>query len=160
MRKPGEVLSHWRTFSPNFNMSSQEFYANVRKALEARKYPAISIEEVSYSEGGLHTAKRAYLRVRRENLVFDICAAPFGVDFLFSWWLAELAPTFAILWGCASVIAVPIVLAVAVNYLGFWKGLFIGSAAVAFVMWFIGNLAPRNGLYLELLEGSPRRKRA
>jgi hypothetical protein len=102
MRKPGEVLSNWRAFHPNFNISALEFYKEVEKALTARKYPDIKIDTVSYNEGGLLSAKRVYLRVRRENLVFDICAAPFGVDYLFSWWFAELAASYAIVWGCAG----------------------------------------------------------
>ena len=35
------------------------------------------------------SASREYLRVQHKELVFDICAAPFGKDFFISWWLYE-----------------------------------------------------------------------
>ena len=44
---------------------------------------------MKYKEGGLATAKREYLRIQRGSLVFDICGAPFGNGFFFSWWLAR-----------------------------------------------------------------------
>lgn len=33
------------------------------------------------------SARREYLRVKRRDLILDICAAPFGTGFLVSWWL-------------------------------------------------------------------------
>lgn len=42
------------------------------------------------SEGGLLSAKREYLRLKRERLVFDICAAPFGTGYFFSFRFVEL----------------------------------------------------------------------
>lgn len=37
----------------------------------------------------MFSAKREYLRVRRKEHLFDVCAAPFGTGFFFSWWLGE-----------------------------------------------------------------------
>jgi hypothetical protein len=41
-------------------------------------------------EGGLLSARRQYLRLKRERLVFDICAAPFGTSYFFSFRSVEL----------------------------------------------------------------------
>ena len=38
----------------------------------------------SYAEGGLLSEKRVYLRLLRERLAFDLCAAPFGTTYFFS----------------------------------------------------------------------------
>ena len=35
------------------------------------------------------SASREYLRIKHGDLVFDVCAAPFGKDFFISWWLYE-----------------------------------------------------------------------
>jgi hypothetical protein len=49
---------------------------------------------ITWKEGGLLSAKREYLRVRRKEFVFDVCAAPFGKGFFFSWWLGEIPSGF------------------------------------------------------------------
>ncbi len=36
------------------------------------------------------SADRIYLRISRKMLAFDVCAAPFGNAFFFSWWRREL----------------------------------------------------------------------
>jgi len=51
--------------------------------------PHIKTKSVIYSEGGFITANRTYLRVSRGDILFDICAAPFGTGFFISWWQAD-----------------------------------------------------------------------
>ncbi|MGA2258806.1 MAG: hypothetical protein ABSG53_29415, partial [Thermoguttaceae bacterium] len=59
--------------------------------LHRRKLPDVRVSRVDHHEGGILSAKREYLRVRRKELIFDICAAPFGPGgFFVSWWLGEL----------------------------------------------------------------------
>ncbi len=41
------------------------------------------------NEGGLFSGSREYLRVKRQEHVFDVCGAPFGRAFFVSWWLTE-----------------------------------------------------------------------
>lgn len=94
MARPGldNILSHWNALHEGFRISSQEFYAAVEKALERRGVPLLSRKRVSWSEGGVFSTRRDYLRIERERLTFDICAAPFGTGFFFSWWLVERRP--------------------------------------------------------------------
>jgi len=90
--KQANVLSHWYTPVPNFNMSTQAFYNLVEKELYAQQVPGLKTSRVEFSEGGLFSAKRQYLRLTRERLAFDVCAAPFGVNYFFSCRFAELPP--------------------------------------------------------------------
>src|ERR1019366_8964125 len=88
--KKADVVSHWYTPVPNFNASTAEFYTAVEKELEDQKVPGLEISRVEFSEGGLLSDKRTYLRMTRERLVFDICAAPFGINYFYSCRFAEL----------------------------------------------------------------------
>lgn len=82
--KKDEVLNHWIGFVDGFNHSPQEFYAEVERQLAARKIPGMEVSRVEYAEGGVLSDKRIYLRLIRERLAFDACAAPFGNLFFFS----------------------------------------------------------------------------
>jgi hypothetical protein len=86
---PDSVLSHWSTLIESFQASPLAFYAAVEAALARRQIPQTDNTRVTYKEGGLFSSEREYLRVKREKLVFDICASPFGTGFFFSWWFAE-----------------------------------------------------------------------
>jgi len=103
--KKDEVLNHWIAFVESFSFPSQEFYQLVEKGLAERKIPGLEISRVEYSEGGLLSDQRIYLRMIRERLAFDMCAAPFGSGFFFScrtvyspvvlrWWHLLLALIF------------------------------------------------------------------
>ena len=81
--KKADVLSHWYIPVPNFNASTVEFYTAVEKELNEQKVPGLEISRVDFSEGGLLSDKRTYLRMTRERLVFDICAAPFGTNYFY-----------------------------------------------------------------------------
>ena len=49
----------------------------------------MSFSRVTHSQSGIFSSRREYLRISREEYIFDICAAPFGTDFFVSWWLGE-----------------------------------------------------------------------
>jgi len=87
------VIGNWSTLIENFQASPKEFYVSVERAIESRQVPDIKKSRVDWKEGGLITALREYLRISREKLVLDICAAPYGTGFFVSWWLAELRPS-------------------------------------------------------------------
>src|ERR1044072_232565 len=84
-----QVLSHWQHYFRNFNMSSDAFYSKVEQGLTAQQIPNTKILRAKHKEGGMFSASREYLRVQHADLVFDICAAPFGKNFFVSWWLYE-----------------------------------------------------------------------
>ncbi|NOS71120.1 MAG: hypothetical protein HOP33_14465 [Verrucomicrobia bacterium] len=82
--KKDEVLNHWISFADNFTLPSQEFYQALEKELAVRNVPGLEISKVEYAEGGLFSEQRVYLRLIRERLAFDACAAPFGTGYFFS----------------------------------------------------------------------------
>lgn len=95
--KRADVLSHWYSLVPNFGTSAKEFYETIERALQERKVPGLEISRVEFSEGGILSDKREYLRMSRERLVFDVCGAPFGTSYFFSCRFAEI-PAVIQLW--------------------------------------------------------------
>lgn len=121
------VQEHWYVPLLDFRISTLEFYKAVEKELEERKVPDLEISRVEFAEGGLLSAKREYLRLRRERLVFDICSAPFGTSWFFSL-RGSFIPRMLALWEVALVFA-----AVVSLFFLYWStfGLFFGSIAIA-----------------------------
>jgi hypothetical protein len=90
-RKKPLVLRHWYVLVLDFDTSTQEFYDAIEKDLEERKLTGLEISRINYAEGGLlFSARREYLRMRRERLVFDVCSAPFGTTWFFSCRFSEI----------------------------------------------------------------------
>lgn len=83
------VISHWSHFFQKFAMSSDDFYRELEKTLQSHEMPNSSIQRTRHKEGGMLSAAREYLRVKHGEVVFDVCASPFGKDFFISWWLYE-----------------------------------------------------------------------
>jgi hypothetical protein len=89
-KKKADVLNHWIAFADNFQTSALDFYAGVENELKTRQVPGLDMARVEFAEGGLVSDQRTYLRMIRERLVFDVCAAPFGTSFFFSCRMAEI----------------------------------------------------------------------
>lgn len=85
------VLSHWSHFFQSFAMSSSLFYEELEKTLKLHEMPNAVISKTTHKEGGIISAAREYLRIKHGDIVFDVCASPFGKDFFISWWLYETA---------------------------------------------------------------------
>jgi len=83
------VISHWSHFFKTFAMSSDSFYGELEKSLANLEMPNADIGRTTHKEGGFLSASREYLRIKHGDIVFDVCAAPFGKDFFISWWLYE-----------------------------------------------------------------------
>lgn len=105
MARGGTVGSHWHTLIDGLNTSGLVFYEAVEEAVKAREVPDVGFSRVDFKEGGLASAKREYLRIERRNVAFDICAAPFGNSFFFSWWLVRLGPKHPFLYLLGFVLA-------------------------------------------------------
>lgn len=83
------VYAHWHKLVENFEASPLEFYEAVEAAVRRREVPDMRCSRIEYHESGVLSALRIYQRIERKKLAFDICAAPFGTGFFFSWWLTE-----------------------------------------------------------------------
>jgi hypothetical protein len=83
------VLGHSYRLLEDLRTSPRSFYAAVEEAVARRRLPGVASSRVFWREGGPFTPQREYLRLRRGELVLDICAAPYGAGFFVSWWLGE-----------------------------------------------------------------------
>jgi len=83
------IVSHWDHLIENFQYSPQEFYTALEERVRKRDIPKAELSRVTYKESGIFSGSREYLRVRRFEHIFDVCAAPFGQGFFVSWWLTE-----------------------------------------------------------------------
>lgn len=92
-RKP-ELISHWYTLIVGLQTSSVQFYTALEGAIRDRRLPTVTACHVLWRESGPFSSSREYLRVVRGRVAFDVCAAPFGNDFFFSWRLAILPPKY------------------------------------------------------------------
>lgn len=135
------VVSHWHHPVENFQTSTMEFYAAVETALQPHEIPGLSTSRVDWKEGGVISARREYLRVKRGKLAFDLCAAPFGKDFFFSWWLAEVPPPYGLLWAFIFLVFGFGIIGVSIDNFGFFAGLVISAIVIPALIWFLGYLA-------------------
>jgi hypothetical protein len=87
--KPTDIISHSARLIDKLQISSDEFYRRVETELTDRKVPGLELCRVDWKEGGVLSPRREYLRISRERLIFDVCAAPFGTGFFVSTWFGE-----------------------------------------------------------------------
>ena len=131
------VFAHWHTLVENFQASPLEFYEAVEAAVRKREIPDMRCSRVEYRESGVVSSLRIYQRIERKKLAFDVCAAPFGTGFFFSWWLTEPKKSYKLL-GFVAVIFL-----LAIGYLvldrsgmkGCVFALLFGLAASAVLFW-------------------------
>ena len=140
--KDANVISHWHHPIENFSTSTMEFYTAVETALKPREIPDYSVSRIDWREGGVLTARREYLRIKRGKLAFDLCAAPFGTGFFFSWWLAELPPSYALLWAlliCFFGFGFIGMLVIAFGFSGLFWGCILGMGGVCAFGYLLKN---------------------
>jgi hypothetical protein len=87
------VISHWSHFFKFFTQSSNDFYNALNDVLKEHDMPNTVMGKIKHKEAGLLSASREYFRIKHGDIVFDVCAAPFGKDFFISWWLYETQGT-------------------------------------------------------------------
>ena len=133
MAQSAEVISHWHQSVDGLSTSTLDFYAAVEKSLREKEVTDLHIERITANEHGILSAKREYLGVSYGRLRFDICGAPFGKDFFFSWWLVKRTPDLAALWGCATLIGLPLIGLVFISAMGFFQGIFVTLLVVVVV---------------------------
>jgi hypothetical protein len=138
-KKSADVIDHWYALIPGFNTSTKEFYEAIGKELKEREVPGLEIFHVDFAEGGVMSSKREYLRMTRERLVFDICAAPFGKGYFFSCRFAEI-PAVIRLWQLLVVLVGSFMLvAVAFRFLGLILGAVVLLAGFVFLIYTLRN---------------------
>ncbi|MFN0126914.1 MAG: hypothetical protein ACKV19_09565 [Verrucomicrobiales bacterium] len=135
-RKP-IVLAHWLVPLKDFQSDTEQFYRAIEAELAARELPGLMPERILFRKGALWTANRTYLRLRRERIVYDLCAASFGK----CWWFSARAAELPRSHGCLSLIVLLLITAhlslVFLYLFGFFVGtLVLVSTASTLVLFF------------------------
>jgi hypothetical protein len=140
MARSAEVLSHWDLLIDDYNTSALDFYAAVEKAVGLRKVPDTKLSRVDWKEGGVLSAKREYLRVAKGRLTFDICAAPYGTSYFFSWWFALQAPENVLLLTIVALLGVPLLFFALLQVAGFMLGAMLFFLLLVASPFILGSL--------------------
>lgn len=86
---PSKVIGRWHHTAKDFNHSTNDFYMLLKTKIKTHDHE-IDVQMVELFEGVMFISKkRYYLRIMWREKVLDVCAAPFGEDYFFSWWLYE-----------------------------------------------------------------------
>ena len=138
-KKKADVISHWYALVPGLTTSTKEFYEYVETDLKGRQVPGLDIFYVDFAEGGVLSQKREYLRMTRERLVFDICAAPFGTAYFFSCRFAEI-PAAIKLWQLLVVLLASLtIMGLTIKFAGVLLGIFILLAGLVAMIYTLRN---------------------
>jgi hypothetical protein len=137
--KQAEAINHWYTPVANYTSSTAEFYTAVERELKAQKVPGLEIARVEFSEGGVLAAKREYLRLTRERIIFDICAAPFGVNYFYSCRFAELPVKMSFFALAFLFVFFIVLLSVTVKVFGFWLSVMFWPIALVALAYTLRN---------------------
>ncbi len=78
------LLSYWNQLFDVPLCSPQDFYSEVKENLVNRDVPDLELGLSMMQERSALGRSRLYLQMRRERLVFEICAAPFGNGYFVS----------------------------------------------------------------------------
>ena len=148
------VVSNWHHLLDGFQHSPQAFFTSLDAALAKRKIPDSTVSRVELAEGPVLSARREYLRVRREEFTFDVCAAPFGSGFFVSWWLVKPSHRglfYAILLALLifTVPAAMVTFGVMVAIFGFFFGLVATAVLVVVAIGALGYAVRRGVLGIE-----------
>jgi hypothetical protein len=134
-RKPEELRPPTYTLIDGFETSTDSFYQGIEEELQNRKVPGLELQRVDFREGGPLSAKRDYLRMRRERLTFDLCSAPFGTSWFFSYRFCEIPAPFPL---AQLLIVIALTAALAAGYLAIfgpvWGGVTIGMTVLGFAL--------------------------
>lgn len=84
-----EAIGNWSHLFPDMQHDPNSFYELVEKILHEKQVPEFYASKITLNEGSLLAHNRLYLEVSRGDYIFHICAAPWGTDFFFSWWIRQ-----------------------------------------------------------------------
>jgi hypothetical protein len=128
-RKNPDVMDYKHLLIDGMEGSTEELYQDIEAELAQREVPGLAITREEFAEGGLLSAKRIYLRMRRERLVFDVCSSPFGKGWFYSYRFAEI-PVCLMVWELLLVLAflAVIVLGYITLFGVLWGSVIIGTS--------------------------------
>jgi hypothetical protein len=83
-RKRLKAGQAWSVLVPDFDTSTDDFYALIREMIASKRLPDVDVCELELREEGPLSATRRYLRIRHDLFIFDVCSAPYGTSWYFS----------------------------------------------------------------------------
>lgn len=128
------VVAHWHKLIENFQTSSKDFYTTVELALDHRLIPGLKVSRVKWSEGGVLSPDREYLRVSGDRHSFDMCAAPFGSGYFFSSWVTKKKARFVLLYLISFALLTMLIAAMLQ-----WMQRFVWNLPFGFLLRFVWN---------------------
>ena len=134
-RERDEIIEHWYSLVAGQQFPSADFYASVEEEIAAQQVPGLQISRVDLSEGGVLSDKREYLRLARERLRFDVCAAPVGVNYFFSFRFYALRTVVQPWEMLIAILVAATALYLASRFMGFFLGPVVLAATLAFFVW-------------------------
>lgn len=84
------LISYWSTSVQQVQLKPSSFYQALEEEIRSRDLSGITISRAFWRQRGWFSPRREYLRVQLKELVFDICAFPYGNSFTVSWWLGAV----------------------------------------------------------------------
>lgn len=90
-------IGNWSHLYGGMQYDPEEFYKHIEEFLIGHEVPEITTARITITEEGVLSYQRLYLEVTRGDYIFHICAAPWGTDFFFSWWLKYRTNNFQLL---------------------------------------------------------------
>lgn len=91
--RSNHVFSHWFAAVDGFRASPSQFYTVVLDKIAEQGITHLRVRQIACREGGFLAPRRLYLRVQRQEMIFDVCGVPSGSSFFVSWWLGRKPPT-------------------------------------------------------------------
>jgi hypothetical protein len=81
-----EVINNWSMLFPHFTYSSKTFYEQLRESLKEHGVEDIQYSTKNIAIGHLASQRRVYMSITWKEFTYDVCAAPFGDGYFFSYW--------------------------------------------------------------------------
>jgi len=82
-----EILNNWQYLALGLDYTPDDFYKAIEGRIKQRNIDIIKTSRVFFTQTGWFSNKREYLRVTQGDLIYDICGAPYGDSFFFSYWM-------------------------------------------------------------------------
>ena len=148
-RKSDPIISHWYKLFEGLQESPKETYQSIKEALKKRDLPDTFVTSINLIEGGPLSARREYLRVWRNEHIFDICVAHFGKGMFVSWWLTKAQSSKGLWIAIAAFIFALILIFLSIDQFGLFLGLFLGIIFLPLIFVILGFLIREGTIRIE-----------
>ena len=84
---PKMIIGRWQQLVDGLDYSTNDFYNKLEAQFNRRNVPDLQMGRVVFRQKGHFSDRREYLRLIRNEFIFDICACPMGDKaFFVSYW--------------------------------------------------------------------------